>query len=224
MFFKQLKKNKNKGFTLVELIVTFALFAIMGLGAMVLLIQTSNIFQSTSKLNNIQNATLIITDTIKAHLYGVEEAEITYDMEMPSTREDGYGYLCFNSTTTMLEKAIGMEEALGISMEGVTGLGKGRYFFDVYFYNSGESDVILLQVDVYDTFSDTPTETIYEYSTSMYLHNLQYAADVAARATAEETTADPAGATTTTGEPDYGHIGGTDGSIYGTCIKYRVAD
>ncbi len=235
MFLKQLKKNKNKGFTLVELIVTVALFSIMGIGAMVLLIQTSNIFQSTSKLNNIQNATLILTDTIKAQMYCAEEVEIQDVLAMPSVAERGdvtamdqpekYGYLYFNPNTGILEKAIGTQEALGISMDGVTGLAKDRFQFEVLFSNSAEDDVILIEVYVYDQFSDDPYDPIYVYDTSFYLHNLQYAADIAAQATAEDVPeADeeeeeaPA--------PDNGHIGGDDYGfgLLGNCIKYRIAD
>lgn len=236
MFLKQLKKNKNKGFTLVELIVTFALFSIIGIGAMVLLIETSNIFQSTTKLNNVQNATLIITDTIKAHMYGVEQAEVMD--EMPSQADRGnvtlvdqpekYGYLYFNTSTGMLEKAIGSQNALGISMSGVTGLSNERYDFEVYFYNSAEDDVINMTVSVYDQFSTDPYTPIYEYETSFYLHNLKYAADIEQQLNTEPSA--PAGSEGEPGTPDTtvnnGHIGGIDTGygIGGYCLKYRIAD
>lgn len=232
MFFKRLKKNKNKGFTLIELIVTFALFSIIGIGAMVLLIETSNIFHTTTKLNNVQNAVLVLTDTIKANMYGTEEAEFLDTMPDSGSRgtitdsgvnPEDYGYMYFNTGTGTLEKAIGSQPALGISMHGVSGLAEKLYNFEVSFSDEDRDDAIIIDVYVFD--KDT-LELVYNYTTSFSLHNLQYAADIAAAATAEDvsetTTAGTSPVEGSTTQTEQGHIGGSPSG--GHCIKYRLAD
>lgn len=75
MKYKNLLRGK-KGFTLVELVVSMAIMAILGLGSVGLLMMVSGIYKDTSSTTQLKTTTNAIIDYIKTYVDNSEYVEI----------------------------------------------------------------------------------------------------------------------------------------------------
>lgn len=75
MKIKHLLKNK-KGFTLIELVVSVAIFAILGAGSMGLFVMVSNIYHQTSSTTQLRTTTSNIVNYIKTYVETSDYVEI----------------------------------------------------------------------------------------------------------------------------------------------------
>jgi prepilin-type N-terminal cleavage/methylation domain-containing protein len=214
---KRLLKTK-KGFTLVELIVTMALFAILGIGAMSLLILTANVFNSAATANNVQTATLTMVDTVRLNAYSSNDVTILKNYPRNDSEIDvsgKYEYIYFVAReNTFYRIPAGTTNRIAMN---ISGLARNRALaYTVKFYNPSvgtASNLLGMKVEVRDSRSGT--NPIYTYQTNLEFHNiLQLVTDPSSGKPASE---DPIEQT-----EESGVVTDTTGGAGGTCIKYAV--
>ncbi len=126
MKYKNLLRDK-KGFTLVELVVSMAIMAILGLGSVGLLMMVSGIYKDTSSTTQLKTTTNAIIDYIKTYVENSEYVEIldtpvfsnnfaTSSLYTPDNMKDLFkeinankkkvGYIYFHSKGDAVDKSL----------------------------------------------------------------------------------------------------------------------